>query len=376
MTPWTTRLPAFALTGMLGFLVDAGLMALLHAGWQVHPVFARCVSFPVALTVTWLVNRRWVFAWSRQTGVTTEYARYVVVQVTGAALNLTIFTGLIYTLPPLMAAPVLALAIAAVGSLVLNYLLLVSWVYPLPHSAAPQERNGQPLGYSGVANLEVMSQAVMYNDFLMRTVMAAAPKKPVRVIDFGAGTGTFAAPLAAKGLPVVAVEADGALRRHLVDMGLSALESLDGVEEGSVDYLYTLNVLEHIVDDEAIVAGCFRVLRPGGTVLIYVPAFMVLFGPMDRLVGHLRRYRLQPLRELVKRAGFVVDRVEYVDSLGFMASLLLRFGGARSGVLNEGAVRFYDRWCFPLSRIMDRVTSSLFGKNLLIVAHRPGGSGG
>jgi putative flippase GtrA len=376
MTHWAGRLPNFALTGALGFLVDAGLMALLHAGWQWHPIFARCVSFPVALTVTWLVNRRWVFAPSHQASVTTEYARYVAVQVTGAAVNLAIFAVLIYACPPLMAVPVLALAIAAVGSLVLNYLLLVNWVYSLPHSAAPQVGTVQLAGYSGVTNLEVMAQAVRYNDFLTRTVIDAAPAQPVRVIDFGAGTGTFAAPLAAMGLPVVAVEADGALRRQLADMRLSVLESLDGVEDGSVDYLYTLNVLEHIVDDEAIVARCFRVLRRGGTVLIYVPAFMILFGPMDRLVGHLRRYRLQHLRELVRRAGFVVDRVEYVDSLGFMASLLLRFGGARSGVLNEGAVRFYDRWCFPLSRFMDRVTRKLFGKNLLIIAHRPDGSGG
>lgn len=360
---------------MLGFMVDAGLMALLHTGWQLHPIFARCISFPAALTVTWLVNRRWVFATSRQTGVTTEYARYVSVQVIGAAANLAIFAALIYAVPSLMTAPVLALAIAAAGSLVLNYLLLVRWVYPLPGRVDSPARPDESAAYSGVANLEVMVVAERYNSFLTSAVMAAAPKQPKRVIDFGAGTGTFAARLAAMGLPVVAVEADEALRGHLGGMRLPVLEALDGVEEGSVDYLYTLNVLEHIADDQAVVAHFSHVVRAGGTVLIYVPAFMILFGPMDRLVGHLRRYRLRQLRDLVRQAGLVVDRVEYVDSLGFLASLLLRFGGARSGVLNEGAVRFYDRWCFPLSRCMDRVTRRLFGKNLLIVAHRPGGQG-
>lgn len=369
------RLPGFALAGVLGFVVDAGLMALLHAGWQWHPLQARCLSFPTALTVTWLVNRRWVFAVPRHTDVSTEYVRYVAVQVAGAVFNMTVFAALIYAVPPLMRVPVVALAIAAVGSLLLNYGLLSRWVYPLPRRVDTPVPPDDPTVYSGVANLEVMAVAERYNRFLRNTLMAAAPQSPRRVIDFGAGTGTFAAPLRATGLPVLAVEPDGALRRQLDDLRVPALDSLDGVEEGSVDYLYTLNVLEHISDDEAALAQVSRVLRAGGVVLIYVPAFMLLFGPMDRLVGHLRRYRLRQLRELVRQAGLVVDRVEYVDSLGFLASLLLRFGGARSGVLNEVAVRFYDRWCFPLSRALDRVTRRLFGKNLLIVAHRPGGQG-
>ncbi len=356
---------------MLGFVVDAGLMALLQAACQWHPVQARCISFPAALSVTWLVNRRWVFAMPPQTDVSVEYARYAVVQVAGAVFNMTVFTALVYAVPPLMQAPVVALAIAAVGSLVLNYGLLSRWVYPLPRHIDSAESPHEPEAYSGVANLEVMAVAERYNSFLTTTVMAAAPQSPRQVIDFGAGTGTFAAPMAAMGWPVVAVEPDEALRRQLGDMRLSVRESLDGVADGSVDYLYTLNVLEHIVDDEAVLAHFSRVVCGGGTVLIYVPAFMILFGPMDRLVGHLRRYRLRQLRDLVRQAGLVVDRVEYVDSLGFLASLLLRFAGARSGVLNTGAVRFYDRWCFPLSRVLDRFTNKMFGKNLLIVAHRP-----
>lgn len=346
-------------------------MSLLHVTLLWHPLLARCVSFPAALTVTWWLNRRWVFAPSPSAAVTAEYARYAAVQVAGAIVNLVIFAVLIYSSDRLMRAPWLALSVGAACSLVLNYLLLTNWVYAPRKVVSAQLQCGAPAGYSGITNLEIMSEAARYNGFLQRRVMTAAPDNPQSVIDFGAGTGTFTWPLSNSGLPVIAVEPDAELRRRLVDRGLEALESLEDISDASVDYLYTLNVLEHVPDDKAVLAQFSRVVRAGGKVLIYVPAFMLLFGAMDRRVGHLRRYRMARLRELVTNAGLEVDSLEYVDSLGFLASLLMRFAGSPSGVLDPAAVRFYDRWCFPASRLLDRVVRRWFGKNLLIVAHRP-----
>jgi SAM-dependent methyltransferase len=225
--------------------------------------------------------------------------------------------------------------------------------------------------YSGLANLEVMEEAVRYNRFLERLVLSVAPPG-ARLLDFGAGTGRFAARLAAHGVEVLCVEPDKALRAALGRKALRSTADLAEVPSASIDAVYSLNVLEHIDDDAGALAELHRVLKPGGRLLLYVPAFMVLYSAMDRRVGHLRRYRKAPLADLVRRAGFSVEDVRYADSLGFAASIGLRMFGNRSGDLSPGTVRFYDRWLFPLSRALDRLLSGFVGKNLVLRATRRG----
>ena len=212
-------------------------------------------------------------------------------------------------------------------------------------------------------NLEVMEQAQRYNRFLLGLVLPLARGK--RVLDFGAGTGTFAHALAAEGVDVVCVEPDAGLREKLA---VRKHADVSEVASDSVDLVYSFNVLEHIEDDAAALAELRRVLRPGGRLLIYVPAFMVLYSEMDRRIGHLRRYRKAPLGMLVERSGCKVDDVRYADSLGFLAALAYKALGPRDGTLNSRGVRFYDRYVFPLSRLLDFVFHPVIGKNLIVRA--------
>jgi SAM-dependent methyltransferase len=215
-------------------------------------------------------------------------------------------------------------------------------------------------------NLEVMAQAERYNRFLLDLVRPLA-RGAKRVLDFGAGSGTFARPLSAQGVDVIAVEPDAALRAKLPG---HAYADVAGIPDAAVDLVYSFNVLEHIEDDAAALAQLRRVLRPGGRLLLYVPAFMVLYTEMDRRIGHLRRYRKQPLKRLVERAGFTVEDVRYADSLGYLAALAFRLAGPRDGSLSAGAVKLYDRYVFPLSRMLDLALDPLVGKNLVLRATR------
>jgi SAM-dependent methyltransferase len=224
--------------------------------------------------------------------------------------------------------------------------------------------------YVGVDNLEAMQEAVNYNAFLAREV--ARDALPGRtVVDFGAGVGTFARPLAAAGHRVICVESDDHLTERLRADGLTTVAAIDALPDASVDYLYSLNVLEHIEDDAAVVQAWFQKLKPGAPLLLYVPAFMVLYSEMDRRIGHFRRYRRVPLQQLLERHGFEVNTSLYVDSAGFFASLAFKAIDRSGGVLNPRTVRLYDRVAFPVSRLMDRVVGRWFGKNVLIRATRP-----
>jgi len=223
--------------------------------------------------------------------------------------------------------------------------------------------------YTGVENLEVMQVAVKYQRFLLDIVAAAAgPPSSGPLLDFGTGAGTYALGMRERGYEVVCVEADAGLCQRVGDLGFNAFASLDEIEPASVSTAYTLNVLEHIDDDVGALRGLHRVIRPDGLLVVYVPAFEILFTAMDERVGHVRRYRKRQLVERVEQAGFRIRRCAYADSLGFLASLAYRAVGNRDGRLNERSVALYDRAVFPVSRVLDRAVDQWFGKNVVLVA--------
>jgi SAM-dependent methyltransferase len=223
--------------------------------------------------------------------------------------------------------------------------------------------------YSGTDNLEVMREAVNYNRWLVELLTSRAHKED-RLLDFGAGVGTFAIALAAEGYAVECVEPDAAQRQTIAAHGLRAHRDLAEIQDASVDFAYTFNVLEHIDDDRSAIRALARKVRVGGTLLVYVPAFPVLFTSMDRKVGHVRRYRKDDLCTKISTAGLAVQEAEYVDSLGFVATLAYRWLGSDTGDIDRRALRSYDRFVFPASRWTDRALKHVLGKNLLVVARR------
>ena len=100
---------------------------------------------------------------------------------------------------------------------------------------------------------------------------------------------------------------------------------------------------------------------------------MFLFSDLDRSVGHYRRYGKRNLMEKVESAGFKVLKCQYVDSLGFFASFLIKaFGWKATGNIGSSkSLKLYDSLIFPISRLIDRITmGKLFGKNLLLIAEK------
>lgn len=227
--------------------------------------------------------------------------------------------------------------------------------------------------YSGRDNLEVMQEAVNYNKYLFDLVIASAKKSDL-LVDFGAGKGTFSFPVAAAGYNVVCVETDPVLSANLASHGMVVLNDLEQAADGSIDYIYTLNVLEHIEDDTGIAALWFRKLRPGGKLLVYVPAFQALFSSMDRKVGHFRRYSKAELCQKLSSIGFEITESRYADSIGYVATLLYKLLGKEDGTVDLKMLRIYDRWVFPLSQLLDVIVHQIGGKNVYVQAVKPANS--
>lgn len=229
--------------------------------------------------------------------------------------------------------------------------------------------NREPFVYSGTDNLEVMAEAVNYNAFLERLVrrhIAGA----TRIIDFGAGIGTFARPFASEGADILGVEPDADQRARLLEAGIPCLADISEVSDAWASVIYSVNVLEHIEDDQAVLHLLNDKLMPSGRLFIYVPAFQMLYSAMDNKVGHFRRYSRSELHGKVMAAGFRVVDSGYADSIGFAASLMYKWLGNDSGDINRAALKIYDRFVFPASRVLDALTFRSFGKNLALVAEK------
>jgi SAM-dependent methyltransferase len=139
---------------------------------------------------------------------------------------------------------------------------------------------------------------------------------------------------------------------------------------GQVDSVVAMNVLEHIEDDVRALRDLAAVVRPGGNIVLWVPAYMQLYGEFDRKVGHFRRYTPTTIRRSVEQAGLRVRRVRPVNFLGGIAWwLAVRRGGA--GAPNRKLVWLYDNIVIPISRVAEKVVRPPFGQSVICVAEVP-----
>lgn len=220
--------------------------------------------------------------------------------------------------------------------------------------------------YSGHDVLEIMTEARNYNQMLETLIETHG--SGTTWLDFGAGNGLFSRPFAKKIPTLHCLETDPQLQQKLRVEGLTVFDSLDRLPT-QYDFIYSMNVLEHIADHEVVAQKLISLLKPGGRLLIYVPAFPSLFSPLDQKIGHHRRYTHSTLLPLF--ADLKTVHSSYADSLGYFASLYLKHFAQADKPLSLSSVRFYDRWIFPLSRKLDLFSRAYFGKNLLYVGEKP-----
>jgi hypothetical protein len=142
-----------------------------------------------------------------------------------------------------------------------------------------------------------------------------------------------------------------------------------GDEASSYSAVVAFNVLEHIEDERAAVAGMRALLPPGGRVVLVVPAFPTAMSRFDRAIGHHRRYRSSTLRSVVESAGLEVEELRYVNSLGllgwYVAVKLLR-RRPRAGPL----LTLFDRGVVPWLRRAEGRRAPAFGQSLFLTARR------
>jgi SAM-dependent methyltransferase len=201
-----------------------------------------------------------------------------------------------------------------------------------------------------------------------------------RVLEVGCGVGNFTHHLLDRelvvGLDVVGecVEQHRARfsRNHHVQSKL--LDILDpdvvNLRTLNLDSVACLNVLEHISDDVQALRHMHALLPPGGRAVFIVPAFSSLYGPIDRNLGHYRRYSKTSWKRLADAAGFREVVTNYMNTPGFFgwwvnARIL------KKTEQSEGQIAVFDSLIVPICSRVERWLKPPFGQSLFAVLERP-----
>jgi len=200
------------------------------------------------------------------------------------------------------------------------------------------------------------------------------------VLEVGAGHGTFTEILSARGARVVATDvsqrcAEVLRERFAGDERVTVVHGGADAVAGQppFDSAVLINVLEHIPDDDGALRDLAATLRPGGRLILWVPAFQLLYSDFDRKIGHYRRYRKGELKEQLTRAGYQVAEIRYVNSVGALAWLVVARLMHRAPTGGR-SVQIYDSYFVPVLKRLEGRRGAPFGQSVFAVATWPGSS--
>lgn len=153
--------------------------------------------------------------------------------------------------------------------------------------------------------------------------------QPGELLEVGAGTGEMTLEFLRRDFRAtlydLGEQTRAELRRRFAgNAAVRVTDTIDGLPDASVDYLLAFEVLEHIEDDASALRAWTAKLRPGGRLLVSVPAHQRKFSATDHRVGHVRRYEREQLRSLIAGAGY--DAVE-IACYGFPLGNIGRIAG-------------------------------------------------
>ncbi|HYF46185.1 MAG TPA: glycosyltransferase [Acidimicrobiales bacterium] len=204
-----------------------------------------------------------------------------------------------------------------------------------------------------------------------------------RVVDVGAGGGALVADLRARGHRAWALDLSPVTaRRSRAEEGSVAGLVADAarlpLRPGALDAITSLDVIEHLDDDAEALEGYRAALRPGGRLVVTVPAYEWAWSEHDARLGHRRRYDTEGLRGVLEGAGFAVDRLTHFHSWLVPPAVAVRrtpLGRLVGDQEEAGEGGLAGRALGGLTRLERAALARMdlpVGLSLLGTAHRPG----
>jgi len=200
------------------------------------------------------------------------------------------------------------------------------------------------------------------------------------ILEIGVGHGSYCTLLRSHG-QYLGVDIDrksvAAARVRFPDAAFAECDILEHARltellPGGADAVISLNVFEHIEDDEKAISNVIQIIKPGGHLLLSVPALMVLYNELDRLAGHCRRYTTDRIRKILQHQPVEIVKLKYINpigAVGWWVNSAARPTSLDSDAINR-QIRLFDRYAVPFSRALDPLFRSFFGQSVICVARR------
>jgi 2-polyprenyl-3-methyl-5-hydroxy-6-metoxy-1,4-benzoquinol methylase len=227
----------------------------------------------------------------------------------------------------------------------------------------------------GIETLRRMSALDAYNRWIMGEIRPWIGKV---VLEAGAGIGNLS-PFFLDAERLILTDRDerclASLREKFAAFPQVTSERFDLEGEGTqfhergIDTVVALNVMEHIEHDEHALAEFAALLKPGGRVILQIPAHRLLYGTLDRNLDHFRRYGVHEIREKFIRAGLVPEltrRMNIPGVIGWLVCSRL----LKKDILPEGSLGLFNRLT-PLFIAVEKVIPAPVGLSIIAVGRKP-----
>ena len=222
--------------------------------------------------------------------------------------------------------------------------------------------------------LESLAGAPNYQNWLADLAFPDLGKNP---LEIGSGNGDYAEIWLNNGCQNITLqEIDLTRIQKLRDRfkGDKRVSVISDTETATYSNKYSscvsFNVLEHVEDDQNLVEQMVRMVAPGGTVFILVPAFPFAYSSFDRSIGHYRRYTKNSLHSVMSSAGLESVHIRYLNPAGLVAWFFLMKLMKRSPKSGT-ALTIWDKTVVPFSAKIEQKVRAPFGQSCVGVGTVP-----
>jgi 2-polyprenyl-3-methyl-5-hydroxy-6-metoxy-1,4-benzoquinol methylase len=235
----------------------------------------------------------------------------------------------------------------------------------------------KPIDHEGEDTLNTIALADHFNRWMYRSI---EPYCKGKILEIGSGVGTISEFFLQNNASILLTDIRmgycESLRLKFSDSKtLIGIETLDLVDDGfdqkfekyfnSFDTVFALNVVEHIFDDQLAVSNCHKLLKPGGHLIILVPAFQWLYNNFDKELEHYRRYTRHTLEALFLSCGFKIQNSRYFNAAG-MAGWFLSGKMQQHKAIPSGQIRLYNKLVI-FFKLFDTLIFNSFGLSVITV---------
>lgn len=229
----------------------------------------------------------------------------------------------------------------------------------------------------GWETLEAIAAADRFNEWMYETIR---PFCAGRILEIGSGIGNISKYFVSAGANITLSDIRPVycelLRKHfpsvqdivMLDLVDPAFETAYAQHIGTYDTVFALNVVEHIENDPLAIRNCYKLLKPGGRLIVLVPAYAQLYNRFDRELEHFRRYTRKKLNALLADERFVIEHSQYFNFMG-IPGWYISGKLQRNKTIPKSQMSFYNK-LVPVFRLIDRVIFNRIGLSVISVGKK------